>query len=77
MARGNITIDRERCKGCELCQPVCPKQLIRTSAKLNDEGYLPAEFEDIAGADGCNACCLCAQICPDLAITVFREEKTG
>ena len=76
MAKGRITIDRERCKGCELCQTVCPKKLIRTSTKLNDEGYLPAEFEAIAGDDDCNACCLCAQICPDLAIAVFREEQT-
>ncbi|NCU25748.1 2-oxoacid:acceptor oxidoreductase, partial [Candidatus Nomurabacteria bacterium] len=44
MAR--VTFDEERCKGCGLCVPVCPKQIvvIRTD-KLNSKGLHPACVE--------------------------------
>lgn len=71
MAKGKITIDRERCKGCELCIAVCPKGCIQVSEELNQKGYYPAEFNQ--GEDGCNACTLCALSCPDVAIEVYRE----
>jgi len=30
-----IVIDEERCKGCELCIPACPKHIIVMSEKYN------------------------------------------
>jgi 2-oxoglutarate ferredoxin oxidoreductase subunit delta len=69
--RGTITIDENRCKGCELCTLVCPKNIIKMADYFTVRGYRPAMLVDPNGA--CTGCLLCATICPDVAITVYRE----
>ncbi|HEA47442.1 MAG TPA: ferredoxin family protein [bacterium] len=64
-----IVIDKERCKGCEFCIPVCPKNLITMSQRLNSKGYHSAE--PVKGEE-CTACGLCYLICPDIAIEVWK-----
>jgi 2-oxoglutarate ferredoxin oxidoreductase subunit delta len=71
MARGTIAIDENRCKGCELCTSVCPKDLIHMATYFSARGYRPAALVDPNGQ--CTGCLLCATICPDVAITVYRE----
>ena len=72
--KGHITIDRELCKGCYLCISVCPKEVIFISNRLNQQGYYPVDFkEDEKNGRRCIACSICATICPDIAIEVFRE----
>jgi 2-oxoglutarate ferredoxin oxidoreductase subunit delta len=71
MARGTIDIDELRCKGCELCTGVCPKDLIYIATRYSTRGYRPAMLVDPDGQ--CTGCLLCATICPDVAITVYRE----
>ncbi len=73
MARGTISIDKNRCKGCELCTTVCPKDLIDMSTEFGARGYRFAVLMDPDGQ--CTGCLLCATICPDVAITVYRETK--
>lgn len=73
MARGTITIDEDRCKGCELCTSVCPKNLIKMATYFSARGYKPATLVDPEQL--CTGCILCATICPDVAITVYREAK--
>jgi len=73
MARGTIHIDENRCKGCELCTTVCPKNLIHMATYFSARGYRPATLVDPDGQ--CTGCLLCATICPDVAITVYRETK--
>ena len=73
MARGTITINENRCKGCELCASVCPKKLIQMATRFSGRGYRPATLVDPNGA--CTGCLLCATICPDVAITVYREAR--
>jgi 2-oxoglutarate ferredoxin oxidoreductase subunit delta len=36
---------------------------------LTPKGYHPAHL----AADGCTGCGICAIVCPDAALTVFRE----
>jgi 2-oxoglutarate ferredoxin oxidoreductase subunit delta len=67
---GKIIIDTERCKGCELCVVVCPKDGIAISKKSNKKGYFPAEP---ANAD-CTGCAMCAIVCPEGVIEVHRDE---
>jgi len=74
MRKGYIEILAERCKGCELCIPACPHDLISFPMKLlNPAGYFVAEFND--DDEKCNACKLCAVACPDCAIVVYKRAK--
>jgi 2-oxoglutarate ferredoxin oxidoreductase subunit delta len=41
------------------------------SESFNAKGYRPAEWNDANAA--CTGCATCAVICPDAAITVYRE----
>lgn len=66
-----VVFDEERCKGCELCTTVCPKDIIKMADRINSHGYHPAEVTD---QDECISCGLCAQMCPDVVITVYKEE---
>ncbi len=70
---GKIIIDIERCKGCELCVAVCPKNGIIISNRSNKAGYFPAE---VVGSD-CTGCAMCAIICPEAAIEVYREDDAN
>jgi 2-oxoglutarate ferredoxin oxidoreductase subunit delta len=70
---GRIEIDAQRCKGCALCVPVCPKNVIRLAQELNAKGYHPAELADPDGQ--CTGCLLCAVMCPEAAITVYRQVR--
>jgi 2-oxoglutarate ferredoxin oxidoreductase subunit delta len=71
--RGTIVIDEGRCKGCALCVPACPKDVIQMASHFTSRGYRPAMLVDPRGE--CTGCMLCATVCPDVAITVYREER--
>jgi len=68
--KGRIEINRELCKGCELCVFFCPKKVIMLSDQLNAAGYLPSAFNDSGGE--CTGCGTCAVVCPEVAIEVYR-----
>lgn len=73
MAKGSITVDEVRCKGCGLCVDFCPKDVIELDAqKLNAKGYHPATP---ARPEDCIGCAICATMCPDVAITVDKEDN--
>ena len=64
-----IEVDIDRCKGCELCIPACPKDVIGLSETFSGSGYYPATM---VNPEPCNGCRLCAFVCPDVAITVYK-----
>lgn len=65
-----VSFIEERCKGCGLCESVCPKNIIALAKeKINAKGYHPAE---VVEQDKCIGCASCAMICPDTVITVER-----
>ena len=69
MAR--IDINLKYCKGCGLCVDVCPKQVIEIDDQtLSTKGIHPAHQVD---PDNCIGCANCAALCPDAAITVWRQ----
>ncbi|MFP4466669.1 MAG: ferredoxin family protein [Candidatus Goldiibacteriota bacterium] len=67
MKKGRIYIYEDRCKGCGLCIAECRKNEISESNELNKYGYNVVKFNNL---DACNACRLCAVVCPDAAIKV-------
>jgi 2-oxoglutarate ferredoxin oxidoreductase subunit delta len=66
---GKIVIDKERCKGCQLCMDTCPQKMIRIAEGFNEKGYHFVVFED---SEECTGCTMCGLICPDMAIEVYK-----
>lgn len=62
-----VTIDKNHCKGCELCVKVCPQQILSMSKDITVRGYFYARVHDPSRCIGCK---LCAVMCPDVAIEV-------
>lgn len=65
-----VIIDEERCKGCELCVAVCPKQVLALAAGMNSRGQHYAAAER---PRDCIGCAQCADVCPDAAIEIDEE----
>lgn len=73
MIHGTVIIEKETCKGCELCIVACPQDSLGLSRGININGYRYAELIK----DNCTGCVNCALVCPDVAITVYRQPKTS
>jgi 2-oxoglutarate ferredoxin oxidoreductase subunit delta len=69
--RGNVQVDIDTCKGCELCVEACPQESLVLSDKVNAQGYHYA----VLIRDNCTGCENCALVCPDAVITVYRTPK--
>ncbi len=67
-----ILIDRDLCKGCDICVKVCKPEIL----KLVDA---PDKWEgavvDLVGIDDCTFCRLCELQCPDFSIRVIRKDE--
>ena len=74
MARnGQVIINKEKCKGCELCVSVCPVRILFINKEeINLKGYYTSAISD---QSKCIACGNCGVMCPDGAITVNLIEK--
>lgn len=71
MAKGRVSVDRERCKGCGYCINFCKNGVLMFDKSLNKKGLnpiIPVELEK------CTGCTLCAVVCPEVCIEVYREE---
>ena len=70
MAKGEIVIDEEKCRGCKYCEYFCAQNSITVVAdKLNLSGYPVAVFTN---PDSCTACGICSWMCPAFAIEVYK-----
>ncbi len=71
--RGAVDINKERCKGCDLCVVACPCDVLSLQPKeVNDRGY---HFAFTVEPDKCIGCAACATVCPDGCITVYRAVE--
>jgi len=66
-----VVIDKDRCKGCELCVAVCGQHVLTMAKKLNVKGD---HYADAQNPGLCTGCQQCALICPDAAIEIEVED---
>ena len=72
---GAVTIDSNRCKGCELCVVACPADVLQLEPQeVNDRGY---HYAYTAQPSSCIGCAACATVCPDACIEVYRFVDRG
>lgn len=68
-----VNVNAEFCKGCLLCQSVCPSDGFKQSEHPNAAGILPVVFDS---TKECKACLACVLMCPDAAIEIYEMEET-
>lgn len=69
--RGEVVVQRERCKGCSFCTEYCPQDVLALSTEFNEHGY---HFPVAIKPDLCLDCKLCQNICPEFAIFVLSSD---
>jgi 2-oxoglutarate ferredoxin oxidoreductase subunit delta len=69
--KGAVVIDREKCKGCEVCVVTCPTETLALAAEVNSKGY---HYSYAANPETCIGCSNCAVVCPDGVITVYKVK---
>jgi 2-oxoglutarate ferredoxin oxidoreductase subunit delta len=67
-----VIIDKNHCKGCELCVIACPQKILSMSKEITLRGYFHAQIHD---ASRCIGCRMCAITCPDAAISVHTNGQ--
>jgi 2-oxoglutarate ferredoxin oxidoreductase subunit delta len=68
--RGWIEVNQLFCKGCDLCVSECPQHVLALDMdQLTPKGYHPVHLIK----DGCTGCAICGIVCPEAALTVYRE----
>lgn len=71
--KGAIVVDIEKCKGCAVCVPACPSDVIDLAEQVNGKGY---HYAYMKNPDACIGCSNCAVVCPDGVITVYKVKLT-
>lgn len=70
MARGEIIINENNCRGCGYCQEFCKREcIVMSEDKFTPLGYI---LPIVANPDKCNACGFCGRMCPQFAIEVYK-----
>ncbi len=67
-AKAEILINRDWCKGCNICVALCPTQVLA----LDEQ-----EKATVIALERCTLCKSCELHCPDLAIEVRRCDGGG
>ncbi|TYB31102.1 MAG: 4Fe-4S dicluster domain-containing protein [Candidatus Mcinerneyibacterium aminivorans] len=67
-----VKIREDWCKGCYLCQNLCPKDVFDKADEINEKGIVIVKA---ARENDCIGCMQCANHCPDLAISIIEEEE--
>ena len=64
-----VAVIPERCKSCELCVHTCQRECLKISEETNAAGFFVVRF---VSEDQCTGCGLCGEMCPDLALQIWK-----
>ena len=83
MSRIQIFINEKWCKGCGICEGLCPKKVIKIKQKekvhVKDDKssrriqYMPMAV--VENLDACIGCRICEKHCPDFAIQIIIKKR--
>ena len=65
-----LTLDKNRCVGCQICSVACPKEAIKTTKQPKIEGEKTKKAKVDIDLAKCNFCGICDVTCPYGAIKV-------
>lgn len=69
--KGAVVIEKDICKGCNLCVTVCPTDVLALNRSVNAKGY---HYSYMKSPESCIGCGNCFDMCPDSCITVYRKK---
>lgn len=70
--QGQVYLIPERCKGCEICIELCPRNVLQISQNTNKKGY---HIPEVAPGmeHSCVHCEFCTMVCPEFAIFTLES----
>ena len=71
----SLTLDRNRCVGCEICKTVCPKEAIEIRPVAKSTGEKAKRPTLDISEQKCHYCGICEAICPYGAISVLTNGE--
>jgi len=74
--RFSLTVDRALCKGCKLCEMICPRDAIKLVPQPSVKGKAVAPIIDV-DVGKCDYHGICAVICPFSAIKIHSGDVGG
>lgn len=72
MAKVEICVIKERCKGCGICVEICQAKVLELSEECNSQGY---RTPLVINSDECLSCGMCEMFCSDFAIWVITDAE--
>jgi 2-oxoglutarate ferredoxin oxidoreductase subunit delta len=69
--KGALIVDKERCKGCNLCVIACATDVLTLAKEVNGKGY---NYAYMKNPDECIGCANCGYVCPDGCITIYKVK---
>jgi 4Fe-4S ferredoxin len=70
-----LTLDKNRCVGCQICTLACPKEAIKTEKQPKLEGEKAKKAKVDVDLAKCNFCGICDVTCPYGAIKITLNGK--